>query len=31
MGQIVELPKDRYYGSEGVTNDNRTSAANNIR
>ena len=29
MGHIVELPKLRPYGAEGITNGNRTSAANN--
>jgi len=29
MGQKVGLQRVRPYGSEGVTNENRTSAANN--
>ena len=29
MGHIVELPRGRRYGSESVTNDNRTFAATN--
>jgi len=29
MGQMVELPRDRPYGTEGITNRNRTSAATN--
>jgi hypothetical protein len=28
MGQIVELRRRRNYGAEGITNGNRTSAAN---
>ena len=27
LGQIVERPRGRPYGAEGVTNDNRTFAA----
>jgi hypothetical protein len=29
MGQIVGIPRSRPYGSEGVTNENRNSAAYN--